>query len=167
MSPPTCPDLETLFIGLDEGRPEALQHLRTCPRCTQIVEGHRQLEKDLFRIADPLPPPDFVQKVMARVQSAPAPARQEVWTGLAILGASVGAAVFLILDSGATGLFGTELARLLLWSRSFLMAVPDGLRAVWQTAGVPVTAAASVLLVFVLFGLRRLAGGPVEVKVSA
>ncbi|HZA13258.1 MAG TPA: hypothetical protein VE618_02120 [Myxococcaceae bacterium] len=167
MKPATCPDLEALFIGLDEGRPEALQHAHTCPRCAAIVEDHRQLEKDLFRIADPLPPPDFVQSVMARVQSAPVPVRREVWTGLAILLVSLAAAVVLVVDSGAMGVFGTELARLLLWTRSFLMAVPDALGAIWQTAGVPVTAAASILLLFVLFGLRRLAGGPVEVKVSA
>ena len=167
MSRATCPDLEALFIGLDEGRPDALQHVRACFRCAEIVEQHRQLEKDLLRISDPLPPPDFVQSVMARVQSAPVPVRREVWTGLGILIAAVAAAVVLIVDSGALGLFGTELARFLLWSRSFLMAVPDALRAVWQTAGVPVTAAASVLLIFVLFGLRRLAGSPLEVKVSA
>ena len=167
MSPAPCPDLEVLFLGLDEGRPEALQHLHACSRCAEIVEQHRQLEKDLLRISDPLPPPDFVQSVMARVQSAPVPVRREVWTGVAILLAAVGAAAVLVVDSGAVGLFGTELARFLLWSRSFLMAMPDALRAVWQTAGVPVTAAASILLLFVLFGLRRLAGGPLEVKVSA
>jgi anti-sigma factor RsiW len=167
MSPTTCPDVEALFIGLEEGRPEALQHLRQCPACAAIQEEHRQLEKDLFRVSDPLPPPDFVQQVMAKVEKAPVPVRREVWTGMAILVAALAAAAVLVLDSGAAGLFGTELAQALLSARSLLVAVPDALRAVWQTAGVLVTAAASVLLVFVLFGLRRLAGGPVEVRVSA
>lgn len=167
MSPSTCPELEALFVGLEEGRPEALRHVHQCPACAAIVEEHRQLEKDLLRLSDPLPPPDFVQKVMARVETAPAPIRREVWTGVAILAFALAAAVAVVVNSGAAGLFGTELAQAMLWTRSFLVAAPDALRAVWQTAGVPLTAAASVILVFVLIGLRRLAGAPAEVRVSA
>src|SRR6478672_7907016 len=39
-----------------------------------LLEEHRQLEKDLLRLADPLPPPDFVHQVMRKVATAPAPA---------------------------------------------------------------------------------------------
>ena len=167
MSPSSCPDLESLFLGIEEGRPGALEHAHSCPACAAIIEEHRQLEKDLFRVADPPPPPDFVQKVMARVERAPVPVRREVWTGAAILGASLAAAVALAVSSGAAGVFGTELAQALLWMHSFAMTAPDALRAVWHTAALPVVLAASVLLVLVLFGLRKTAGGPVEVRVSA
>src|SRR5206468_3945123 len=39
-----------------------------------LLEEHRQLEKDLLRLADPLPPADFVHRVMQKVATAPAPA---------------------------------------------------------------------------------------------
>jgi anti-sigma factor RsiW len=167
MTPSTCPDLEALFIGLEEGRPEALRHVQACPSCLAIIEEHRQLEKDLFRVADPPPPPDFVQRVMARVETAPAPMRRELWTGATILGAAAAAAMALLVNSGAAGVFGTQLAQALLWMHSFLVSAPNALQAVWQTAGIPITVCASVLLVFVLFGLRKFAGGSVEVRVSA
>ena len=38
----------------------------------QLLEEHRQLEKDLLRLADPMPPADFVHAVMAKVATAPA-----------------------------------------------------------------------------------------------
>jgi anti-sigma factor RsiW len=167
MSPSNCPDLETLFVGLEEGRPEALQHVQICPSCAEIVEEHRQLEKDLLRLSDPPPPTDLVHKVMARVERAPVPMRREVWVGGAILAVSVAAATALAITSGAAGLFGTDLARALLWTRGLALTAPNALRAVWETAGLPISLGASVLLVLVLFGLRKLAGGPVEVRVSA
>ena len=80
-----CPELETLLIGAAERDADALAHLRTCPRCAALAEEHRQLEKDLFRLADPMPPLDFVQSVMARVALEPAPSRVELRTGFTIL----------------------------------------------------------------------------------
>lgn len=167
MSTTQCPDLEALFVALDEGRPEALEHVHACPACSSIVEAHRQLEKDLLRFSDPLPPPDFVQQVMAKVEKTPVPVRREVWTGLAILVTSLAAGIFVLVDSGAAAIFGAQVAQSLLWLRSFVGAAPDAFRAVWTAAGVQVTFGAALLLIAVLFGLKRLAGGPIEVQVSA
>ena len=52
-----CPELEALILAQSEHDPDALAHLRHCPACAALVEEHRQLEKDLFRLVDPLPPP--------------------------------------------------------------------------------------------------------------
>jgi anti-sigma factor RsiW len=167
MSPSGCPDLETLFLGLEERRADALQHVERCPACAAIVEEHRELERELLRVTDPPPPPDFVQRVMAKVERAPVPMRREVWAGGAILFGSLAATMALAVSSGAAGLFGTELAQALLWVRSFLATAPNAFRAVWETAGLPISVAASLLLMVVLFGLRKIAGSPVEVRVSA
>ena len=72
-STPQCPDLEVLFIELEAGHGPALEHAEGCPLCAAVLEEHRQLEKDLFRLADPLPPPDLVHQVMARVAASPRP----------------------------------------------------------------------------------------------
>ena len=55
-----------IFTELEAGEGPALEHAEHCPLCTAIIEEHRLLEKDLCRLADPLPPPDLVHKVMAR-----------------------------------------------------------------------------------------------------
>ncbi len=55
-----CPELEALVLAQSEHDPDALAHLRSCPDCAAQVEEHRQLEKDLFRLVDPLPPADLV-----------------------------------------------------------------------------------------------------------
>ena len=88
-----CPELETLLVGVAEHDAEALAHLKTCPDCAFFAEQHRQLEKDLFRLADPMPPVDFVQSVMARVALEPAPTRVELRTGLSILAVTLMGAV--------------------------------------------------------------------------
>jgi hypothetical protein len=80
-----CPELEALVLAQSEHDPDALAHLRHCPGCAAQVEEHRQLEKDLFRLVDPLPPPDLVSRVMARVADEPAPVRVEVKTAFSIL----------------------------------------------------------------------------------
>ena len=167
MSANTCPDLEQLFVGLSEGDEQMLAHLERCPGCAEIIEEHRQLEKDLLRISDPLPPPDFVHLVMAKVEQAPVPLRREVWTGLAIFGVAVAAMLAFVLGDAATaGAFGTNVAAGLLSLRDGLAASGAGLKAIWTTAALPVTAAASVILVFVLFAFRRLAAPTEQPRVS-
>ncbi len=156
-----CPDLESLFTGLAESAPDARAHLKTCPACAAIVEEHRQLEKDLLRLADPLPPPDFVQAVMAKVDAQPAPVRREVWTGVGIFAASLVAVVLtFVLDANAAGEVGTAIASGVVNLRHALMALFHGVGTLWETSALPVTAVASVLLVFFLFGLRSLASEP-------
>ena len=106
-----CPELETLLVGVAEHDADALAHIKTCPDCAFIAEQHRQLEKDLFRLADPMPPPDFVQSVMARVALEPAPTRVELRTGLSILAVTLmGAVLAFVAAHGNLGLLGTRAA---------------------------------------------------------
>src|SRR5258706_10475493 len=61
-----------------------------------LLEEHRQLEKDLLRLADPLPPPDFVHQVMQKVAAAPAPTPAP---------RDIALAAFITLSAFAAGLF--------------------------------------------------------------
>ncbi len=157
-----CPDLEDLFNALEAGEGSALEHAGQCPLCTAIIEEHRLLEQDLYRLADPLPPPDLVHKVMARVAAEPTPARRELVTGLSILAASVVAGLGLLLFSDAA-LSGasTSLARLVVDGTALFEALLSGAHALWSTAAGPVAALLSLILFSSLFALKRLAGtGP-------
>lgn len=167
MSSHPCPDLEQLFIGLLEGDEAMAAHAAGCEACATLVEAHRQLEKDLVRISDPLPPPNFVHLVMAKVEQAPVPLRQEVWTGAGIFAAAlIGVLAVVFNDTQTAGALGAWIASSVLSLRDLFSAAGAGVRAVWVTAGLPVVALASLSFLFVLFGLRRLAP-PLPHRVSA
>lgn len=168
MSTDTCPQLEQLFEGLITGDATVKTHLESCDSCAAIVEEHRQLEKDLLRLADPLPPPDFVHLVMAKVEKAPVPLRRELWTGAAIfLAALIGVATIVVSDAATAGALGTSVAGALLGAREFADAAGHGLRTIWSTAALPVTAFASLLFMFLLLGLRRVvAPNEARIRVS-
>ena len=152
-----CPDLEVLFTELEAGEGPALEHAEHCPLCTAIIEEHRLLEKDLFRMADPHPPPDLVHKVMARVAAEPSPLRRELWTGLSILAASLvtGLALLLTNDAALSGA-GTTLARLVVDGKAFADALLSGINALWSTAAVPLVVLFCLFLFSSVFGLKRL-----------
>ncbi|HET9449464.1 MAG TPA: hypothetical protein VFO83_01205 [Aggregicoccus sp.] len=154
-----CPELEQLFTELEVGDGPALQHAYGCDDCRLILEEHRQLEKDLYRLADPLPPPTLVMNVMARVAQEPAPMRRELWTGIPILLASLAAGVALIFGNDATlSRLSTAFAQVATKGSLFLGALGSGLDALWATAAIPVAIGVLVLLVLPLIGLKRLAG---------
>ena len=153
-----CPELETLLVGVAEHDAEALAHLKTCPDCAFIAEQHRQLEKDLFRIADPMPPVDFVQSVMARVALEPAPARVELRTGFSILAVTLmGAVLAFVATHGNLGLLGTHAARAVVAWRTLFFAASEALAAIWSTAALPTVVAMAGLVVVSTLGVRRLA----------
>lgn len=138
----------------------------------QLLEEHRQLEKDLLRLADPLPPPDFVHKVMAKVATAPAraPAKGEVLLAAAIVGAALAASVFAFGTAGEFGNIGTiglTFTRLFLQLRDTIVGVGSGLTAIWRTAPLAFTAALSVALAAALVALKRVLpqNGLTEAKV--
>ncbi|MHB8876294.1 MAG: anti-sigma factor family protein [Myxococcaceae bacterium] len=163
MSDPGCPEIEELLSDAAEGRGPALDHAKGCPACAAMVEEHRQLEKDLYRLADPLPPPDFVHLVMARVAAAPTPARSEIKMGAAILVVSLGlCATSFFLGDGGLAPAGVSAARALIDLKDLVTGLVSGLSALWRTAAVPITVAATATMFLSLLGLRRLAG----VKVS-
>ncbi len=153
-----CPELETLLTAAAEHDADALAHLRTCPDCAFLAEEHRQLEKDLFRLADPLPPPDFVQSVMARVALEPAPARVELRTGLSILAVTLmGATLAFVATHGNLGLLGTHAASTIVAWRNLFFGVSEALAAIWSTAALPVVVAMIAVIGVSTLGVRRLA----------
>jgi hypothetical protein len=162
MTPTECPDLEVLFTELDAGKGPALEHAATCPLCSAMLEEHRQLEKDLYRLADPLPPPTLVANVMARVAVEPPPLRRELWTGLTILVASLAAGLgLLISNDAALSQLGTALASLVIDGKALLQGLSSGASALWHTAAGPVATILVLMLLASLFGLKRAAGsGP-------
>lgn len=141
------PELKALLLELapdDAGR-------------ARLLEEHRQLEKDLLRLADPPPPPDFLSQVMTRVATEPkAMSRADVLSAVAILGVTLSLAVAAILASGgATGGFGLQLASLVVKLREGAVAFGSGLAVVWSTAALPLVVVLSLMLTVALAALRR------------
>jgi hypothetical protein len=162
MTPTQCPDLEVLFTELEAGEGAALDHAATCPLCSAVLEEHRQLEKDLYRLADPLPPPTLVATVMARVATEPTPLRRELWAGIPILVASLAVGLgLLITNDQALVRLGAALAAMVTDGRALLQGLASGASALWNTAAGPVAAILVFLLIVSLSGLKRLVGsGP-------
>jgi hypothetical protein len=133
-----------------------------------LLEEHRQLEKDLLRLADPMPPPDFLQNVMKRVESAPARAvsKGEVATAAGIVMVTMAAAVVALftVGSGSSG-FGLALAELAIRVRDALVAMGSALVAVWSTAALPLAVGLFVTVGLSLFALKRWAA-PAPAKVT-
>lgn len=133
----------------------------------KLLEEHRQLEKDLLRLSDPLPPADFVGQVMKRVAESPVKvSKVEVGTAVGIVFVTVAlAAVALVAGGGFAG-FGLALAQLAVNVRDGLVAMGSGLLALWTTAALPSVVALSMLLAASLVALRRYVR-PTNVKVTS
>jgi hypothetical protein len=155
-----CPDLEVLFTELEAGEGPALDHAAECAACSAVLEEHRLMEQDLYRLADPLPPPTLVANVMARVAAEPVPQRREVWSGVAILLTSLlGGLGYLLMNDQALGRLGTEVAAFMVEGPQFIQGLIKGAHALWATAGLAVASFLAFLLLTSLYGLKRLAGG--------
>lgn len=157
MSEPNDPELEALLAELAPSEAE---------RAT-LLEEHRQLEKDLLRLADPLPPPDFLSLVMTKVAEAPARpvSRADVWSAVAIIGVTMSLAVIaLLVSGGVTGGFGLALASMVVKLREALVASGSALLALWTTAALPMVLGLCLLLAATLTAFRRLVQ-PAHVKV--
>jgi hypothetical protein len=134
----------------------------------QLLEEHRQLEKDLLRLADPMPPPDFVHAVMAKVATAPAraPARSEILLASAIVAAALAASVFAFLAHGDVGEVGLTFTRFVLQLRDTVVGLGSALSALWRTAALPLTLALGAALAAGLLAFKRvLHNGLTEAKV--
>jgi hypothetical protein len=161
-----CPDLEVLFAELAEGQGPAVDHGKTCPLCAAVLEQHRELEQELFRLQDPFPPASFVPQVMAKVAAAPVAPSTELKTGLAIIGATLTLAFVLVVARGASaGQLGISFAHLVVDLRAVLLALVNGISTAWRTAAVPLSATVAFLLVLSLVGLKKLSGTDVPAKV--
>lgn len=160
----SCPDLELLFNELADGHGPALEHAASCPACAALVEEHRQLEKDLFRLADPLPPANLVSQVMAKVQQAPAPMSTEIRAAALIVLVALGLTFASFLARGiGLAQIGADLASLVLNGRAVLLALGSAMAAAWRTSALPLAIGLSFLLALSLVGLKRAAGSEVKV----
>jgi len=122
-----------------------------------VREAHRQLEKDLLRLADPLPPGDFLSQVMARVEAEPRRVSgAEVRSAVAITAAALLASVVAFVASGASpdGV-AVSLAQTFISAREVLVGFGSALAAVWRTAALPVSVALAILVMVSLVGFRR------------
>jgi hypothetical protein len=153
--PKTDAELETLLESMTPDERDTL------------LEDHRQLEKDLLRLADPLPPADFVHRVMQKVAAAPAPApapRELAVAGL-IMVSAVTAAVFSVVTHGAgVDGVGLSIANFLVHVRLMFSGLFSAFEAVWSTAAVPMAAALAAMLFVSVAALKRIG---TEVKVTS
>lgn len=131
-----------------------------------LLEEHRQLEKDLLRLADPPPPPDFVSQVMAKVAAQPRSISRTETIGAASLVTAllaIGGYFFLSPGSGSLGVF---VARAVIAFRGWMVGFGSALEALWATAALPLSVSLLLTMVGCLFALRRLvAAAPSEAKV--
>ena len=162
-----CPDLETLLFSQVDGSEECQEHVASCARCAELLEEHRQLEKDLFRLVDPPPPSDLVAQVMRRVAAEPLPLRAEMRVGLPILAATLMAAVLsFVATRGPIGLLGASAARALVSWKTAFFGVSNAMQVAWSTTTLPLAVCLSLVLFVSLVGLRRVAPArSVEIEV--
>ena len=133
----------------------------------QLLEEHRQLEKDLLRLADPMPPPDFVHKVMAKVAVAPAraPAKSEIALAVVIVAAALAASVFAF-PHGHISDLGIQFTRVVLQLRDTVVGLGSAISALWRTAALPLTLTMGAALAASLVAFKRvLHNGLTEAKV--
>jgi hypothetical protein len=153
----------------DEELEALLEQLAPDPEArAQLLEEHRQLEKDLLRLADPPPPPDFLQGVMKKVRLSPAPAmsRADMGWGLAIVALALSVSVFAFSSAGGSSSgVGVTLARTLVDMRSNMVGLFSALGSVWRTSAVPLMVGVTGTLFFCSVALRQLAGRGGEARV--
>jgi hypothetical protein len=151
MTTPLNDDEQELARLFAEAAPDALER-------EALEEAHRQLEKDLLRLADPLPPADFVASVMAKVEAEPKRvSSSEIGSAIAIAFLGLAASAVAFVRSGATPEGVTlQFAQSVVSAREVLVGFGSGLAAVWRTAGLPISVMFAVLVMVTLVGLRRL-----------
>ncbi len=131
-----------------------------------LKEAHRQLEKDLLRLADPLPPGDFVSSVMAKVEAQPkrVPVSEIVSAVLIAVGALAASAIAFVSSGASPDGVAVSFAQAFVSAREVLVGCGSALSAVWRTAGLPLSIMLGMVVMAALVGFRRLVA-PVNAKV--
>jgi hypothetical protein len=142
------------------------QQAQSSEEAELLRESHRLLEQDLFRLSDPLPPGDFLQNVMAKVEASPRPAlaKTEILSGLGIVSFAIGLALYAIFH-GTSGSIGLSIGNILVFVREAYVALDAVLEALWSTAAIPLSMVVCLSLMVSLFGLKRMAQPAVGQKV--
>lgn len=148
MTPPNDSEIEALLSELaatDEER-------------AAILEEHRLLEKDLLRLSDPLPPPEFFSQVMARVAQLPAEptSRADMASALAIVGLALAAAAAALWSTDGLSHIGLSFTTSILKIRDTFVASTSAVTAIWKTAAMPAAIVLSMMLTATLTVMRRL-----------
>ena len=165
-----CPELELLFTELSEGSGASLEHAKSCQRCSEIVSQHRELERELFRLADPFPPSSFVSQVMAKVAASPVSTYRELKVGLAILFGAFAVGLSVLILGGGVGQVGILAASAVVHSQTLLVGLSSAISAVWTSGALPMFLSLALVLFAALFALKRLMPGIPqfsEVKISS
>ncbi|MBX7114348.1 MAG: hypothetical protein K1X64_08465 [Myxococcaceae bacterium] len=124
----------------------------------ELLEAHRLLEHDLSRLADPAPPVDLVQRVMARVAEAPAlaPGRQDAYVAFVIVSVAALLGTLALASQGvAAGAWGVWLTKGLTTVSAMVLSTETALAALWQNAALPTAVAAMGTSLVLVWGLRR------------
>lgn len=152
-----CPEIDRLLAEQAEGRGPSLEHARQCQRCSELLEEHRQLEKDLFRLADPFPPLDFTQRVMAQVAVQPAPTNINLAVGLAIAVTAFGLGLFTLAAAGAgISIVGSFVGSALITAKSLWVGGEKAVSLLWATESLPMAISLFLSLLLCVFALKRL-----------
>lgn len=152
-----CPEIELLLAEAVNGSGPLLEHAARCKECSAILEEHRQIEKDLFRLVDPLPPPDFTQNVMARVAAQRAPIRVNIALGLAIAATAFGLGIFTLVSSGlGVSAVGTLAGSALITAKSLWVGTQKGVSLLWEAQALPLAVSLLIVLMISIFTLKHL-----------
>jgi hypothetical protein len=141
-------DLEKLFADLE---PDELAR-------EVLREEHRQLEKDLLRLVDPLPPANFVETVMSKVaKQSQLPSRREGYFALLLVSMSLAAATMIFISLGMpASRLGLMLASAAVFFREACLGLESGLTAIWKTSALPAAVILFSILASGSFVFRRL-----------
>ncbi len=139
-------------------RVRADAHLASCPDCRLVLEGCRALAEALSGIPAALPPPDFTEGVLARVQARERTVSRERRVAAAVLGAAAAVAAVLVVAGGpaawasALSRFGAGLDAAVTWCRIGTDVAEPLLRAL----RLEIAAATAGAAIPLLYALRRL-----------
>lgn len=148
--------LDDLLPEPERARAEA--HLASCVDCRLVLDGCRALAEALSGLPAALPPPDFTEAVLARVQERERTVSRERHVAAAVLGAAAAAAAVLVVVGGpaawapALSRFGAGLDLAVTWCRIGTDVAEPLLRAL----RLEIAAATAGAAIPLLYAMRRL-----------
>jgi hypothetical protein len=123
-----------------------------------LREEHRQLEKDLLRLVDPLPPSNFFELVMTRVsKESPLPSRREMIFAGTLVTASLAAAAAIFISTGMpASRIGMSIASAAVAWRESFVGLQSAFSVIWKTSALPVALGLVATLISGSLMLRKM-----------